>query len=212
MFSHPTHTGLTPIKLPAILDILSSGDFMPKRSTIFSATMFFPLVVNAYPALLFQGTDFSGRLDFNVELPVHAGSFGYYRSDILENWKVVYSNGSIIDPSNTIIYPGYRKDGKYAALGFEINNAGLLSYLEFYVVSTSGNHFDLEIRRDAAGNLYEDYGRADITLVQNTIPEPGIFKLLIAAMSSMFFLRKRSKNIGEMLSIFSRWAPRVTNQ
>ena len=178
---------------------------MSSKVVTFSTFILFPLAANAYPALLFQGKDFSGRLDFNMEFVANTNN--YNNSDILENWDIIYANGIIINPANTISQPGYRKDGKGAILDFGVDSFGLLRYLEFYVTSISGNEFDLQIGRDVAGNLYELQGIADIVLVGNSVPEPGTFTLLVAALSGLFTVRKRNRTIREIFRIFSRRTP-----
>lgn len=175
---------------------------MSPQLKIISSTLFFPLIANAYPSLLFQSADFSGRIDFSVELPVTEGSYGYYNSDILSNWQILYSNGATITPSNTLSSPGYRQDGKYVGLGFYIGNTGLLQTLEFYVENTSGDYFDLDIRRNATGDLVEDFGRGDATLIQNAIPVPSTFILLVAGFGGWLLSRNRKGILSKVFSNF----------
>ena len=158
-----------------------------------AASIFLPLVGEARPALLFNSGNFTGRIDFAVELPITHGSYGYYRSDNLESWDIRYSNGRFIDPSNTLIIPGYRFDSKFAGLGFDIGVFGLLDYLEFYVASTDGTYFDIEVGRDAGGNLVERYQRADIALIETAVPEPKSVALLFPAIASLLVSCKLAK-------------------
>ena len=162
-----------------------------------AASIFLPLVAEAHPALLFTSGDFTGRIDFTVDLPTIYGSYGYYQSDNLESWDIRYSNGHFIDPSNTLIIPGYRFDSKYVGLGFDIGTYGLLDYLEFYVASTDGTYFDIEVGRDAGGNLVERYQRADIALVETAVPEPKSVALLLLTIVSLLFSRKLARRLVE---------------